>query len=92
MGEALTDGLLVMTLGVYGMIRMSDISTKLHAAIKSVVLGVITIAVAAMLVSDQVGAVRLILLCVPLLITTPVTSHTIDRPRGCTVSACRPPA
>jgi multicomponent Na+:H+ antiporter subunit G len=72
-------GLLVMTLGVYGMIRMPDIYTRLHAASKSVFLGVIAIAVAAMLVGDQSMVTRLVLLSVFLLITTPVSSHVIGR-------------
>ena len=84
MREAISDalivlGLLVMTLGVYGMIRMPDIYTRLHAASKSVFLGVIAIAVAAMLVSNQASVSRLILLCVLLLLTTPVASHVIGR-------------
>ena len=39
-------GLLVMTLGVYGMIKMPDIYTRLHAASKSAFLGVAVIAIA----------------------------------------------
>lgn len=72
-------GLLVMTLGVYGMIRMPDIYTRLHAASKSVFLGVIGIAIASMLVSDQASITRLVLLCAFLLVTTPVASHVIGR-------------
>ncbi|HYH13438.1 MAG TPA: monovalent cation/H(+) antiporter subunit G [Thermomicrobiales bacterium] len=72
-------GLLVMTLGVYGMIRMPDIYTRLHAASKSAFLGVVSLAIAAMLVGDQSAVMRLILLSVLLTLTTPVASHAIGR-------------
>jgi|SRR5690606_26805554 multicomponent Na+:H+ antiporter subunit G len=72
-------GLLVMTLGVYGMIRMPDVYTRLHAASKSAFLGVVSLAVAAMFVGDQASVMRLILLSVLLTITTPVASHAIGR-------------
>lgn len=72
-------GLVFMTLGIYGMIRMPDIYVRLHAASKSVFLGVITLAISSMIVSDQQIIMRLILLSVLLLITTPVSSHAIGR-------------
>lgn len=72
-------GLVVMTIGVYGMIRMPDIYTRLHAASKSAFLGVIGIAVANMLVSDQASITRLVLLSLFLVVTTPVASHVIGR-------------
>lgn len=82
--DSLTDilmvvGLVFMTLGIYGMIQMPDIYTRLHAASKSVVLGVITLAISSMIVADQGIVMRLILLSVLLLITTPVSSHAIGR-------------
>lgn len=72
-------GLLVMTLGVYGMMRMPDIYTRLHAASKVAFLGAGSIAIAAMLVSDQASIMRLVLLCLLLLVTTPMSSHAIGR-------------
>lgn len=72
-------GLVFMTLGIYGMIRMPDIYTRLHAASKSVFLGVISLAVSAMVIGDQAMTMRLILLSVFLLISTPVASHAIGR-------------
>ena len=84
MRELLSDalivlGLLVMTLGVYGMIRMPDIYTRLHAASKSAFLGVVSIAFAAMLVGDSANIMRLALLILMLTITTPMASHAIGR-------------
>ncbi len=72
-------GLVFMTLGIYGMIRMPDIYTRLHAASKSVFLGVIALACSAMIVGDQQLIMRLILLSVLLLVTTPVAAHVIGR-------------
>ena len=72
-------GLLFMTLGIVGMIRMPDIYTKLHAASKSVFLGVISIAFAAMLVGSSAMGMRLVLLSVLVLVTTPVAAHVIGR-------------
>lgn len=72
-------GLVVMTLGVYGMIRMPDVYTRLHAASKSAFLGVVSIAVAAMLVNDGASIMRLVLLCLLLAMTTPIASHAIGR-------------
>lgn len=72
-------GLVVMTLGVYGMIRMPDIYTRLHAASKSAFLGVVSIAIAAMLVGDSASIMRLVLLCLLLALTTPIASHAIGR-------------
>jgi multicomponent Na+:H+ antiporter subunit G len=72
-------GLLVMTLGIYGMIRMPDIYTRLHAASKVAFLGVGSIAIAAMLVSDQASIMRLVLLIVLMLVTTSMSSHAIGR-------------
>ncbi|CAN5744524.1 MAG: monovalent cation/H(+) antiporter subunit G [Chloroflexota bacterium] len=72
-------GLVFMTLGVFGMIRMPDIYTKLHAASKAVFLGVIVLAIAAMFVGSQAMIMRLILLSAMLLVTTPVAAHAIGR-------------
>jgi multicomponent Na+:H+ antiporter subunit G len=72
-------GLLVMTLGIYGMVRMPDVYTRLHAASKVAFLGVGSIAIAAMLVSDQASIMRLVLLIMLMLVTTPMSSHAIGR-------------
>lgn len=71
--------LLVMTLGVYGIFRMPDIYTKLHAASKSVFLGVIVIALSATVVAEQDIVYRVIILAVLVTMTTPIASHVIGR-------------
>lgn len=72
-------GVLVMTLGVMGMLRMPDIYTKLHGASKAVFLGVMVLALSGMVVGGEAMASRLALICLALLITTPVTSHVVGR-------------
>jgi len=72
-------GAIVMTLGVIGMIRLPDVYTKLHGASKSVFLGVMVLAVSGMAVGGEAMFSRLLLICLALLITTPVTSHVVGR-------------
>jgi multicomponent Na+:H+ antiporter subunit G len=70
-------GLVFMTLGVAGLIRMPDVYTKLHAASKAVFLGIIALAVSVSLVGTTAMTLRLILLSVLVLLTTPVSAHAI---------------
>ncbi|MBA2775567.1 MAG: monovalent cation/H(+) antiporter subunit G [Chloroflexia bacterium] len=72
-------GAILMTLGVIGMIRLPDVYTKLHGASKSVFLGVVVLAVSGMAVGGEAIFSRLLLICLALLITTPVTSHVVGR-------------
>jgi multicomponent Na+:H+ antiporter subunit G len=70
-------GVGVMTMGVYGMVRMPDIYTKLHASSKSVFLGAITLMVASVATGEKEIIMRVVLIGVALLITTPIASHVI---------------
>jgi multicomponent Na+:H+ antiporter subunit G len=72
-------GTLVMTLGVYGMIRMPDLYTRTHAASKAVVLGVAVLALAGTVRSSTDMTLKLLLLAGVLLLTTPVAAHAIAR-------------
>jgi multicomponent Na+:H+ antiporter subunit G len=72
-------GTLVMTLGVYGMIKMPDLYTRIHAASKAVVLGVVVLLLAGAVRTEGPIIMRLLLLCAVLLLTTPVASHAIAR-------------
>ena len=72
-------GVAVMTIGVYGVIRMPDIYTRLHAASKSVVLGVLSFVLASVATGDPAIVWRVILIGIVLLLTTPVASHAIGR-------------
>jgi multicomponent Na+:H+ antiporter subunit G len=70
-------GIAVMTLGVYGILRMPDVYTKLHAASKAVFLGAIALAVASFVTGEPAIIFRVILISAILVITTPIASHVI---------------
>ena len=72
-------GVAVMTVGVYGVIRMPDLYTRLHAASKSVFLGVIALALASAVTGQAEIIARVLLISVVLLLTTPVAAHAIAR-------------
>lgn len=72
-------GLAVMTIGVYGLIRMPDIYMRLHAMSKTVFLGVIAFLGASMATRDADVIYRAILIAVALLLTTPVSAHVVAR-------------
>jgi multicomponent Na+:H+ antiporter subunit G len=72
-------GVVVMTLGVIGLIRLPDVYTKLHGASKSVFLGLIALAMSGMAVGGEAMFSRLLLICIALMITTPVASHVVGR-------------
>jgi multicomponent Na+:H+ antiporter subunit G len=84
MGPYLADalvvmGVVIMTLGVIGVIRMPDVYTKMHAASKAVFLGTIGFAMASIVTNDWKIIARVILIAGILMITTPVASHVIAR-------------
>lgn len=72
-------GVGIMTIGLYGVIRMPDLYTKMHAASKSVFLGVISLAAASVATGEAAIITRVALIAVVLLLTTPVASHVIAR-------------
>ena len=72
-------GTFVMTVGVYGIIRMPDVYTRLHAASKAVFLGVISLLLASVVTNDAEIIFRAMLIAVFLILTTPVSAHVIAR-------------
>ncbi len=72
-------GVTIMTIGVYGVIRMPDIYTKLHAASKAVFLGVISLIAASTVTGEREIVMRLVLIALALLLTTPISAHVISR-------------
>ena len=72
-------GVGIMTLGVYGVVRMPDVYTRLHAASKSVFLGVFSLAAASLVTGEPAIVARALLIGVVLLLTTPVSAHAIGR-------------
>lgn len=72
-------GLSVMTIGVYGIFRMPDTYTRLHVASKMVFLGVIPLLLASTVTGDPEVILRVILIGVFLLLTTPVSAQVVGR-------------
>ncbi len=72
-------GLWVMTVGVYGVIRMPDTYTRLHAASKAVFLGVISLCVSSAVTGDPAIIYRAMLIAAFLLVTTPISAFVIAR-------------
>ena len=72
-------GVFVMTVGVYGAIRMPDTYTKLHAMSKAVFLGVVSLCAASSVTGDPAITYRAILIGAFLLVTTPISAFVIAR-------------
>ena len=86
-------GILVMTIGVYGVVRMPDTYTRLHVASKMVFLGAMPLLLASALVGGQDVALRVILIAFFILLTTPVSAHMVGRAaylRGETIKSPEP--
>ena len=72
-------GLFVMTVGVYGVIRMPDTYTRLHAASKAVFLGVISLCASSIVTGNLDIIYRAMLVAAFLLVTTPISAFVIAR-------------
>ena len=72
-------GTFIVTIGVYGIIRMPDTYTRLHAASKAVFLGVITLLIASLATAEPDIILRVILIAFFLLMTTPVSAHVVAK-------------
>ena len=70
-------GILVMTMGVYGVVRMPDTYTRLHVASKMVFLGAMPLLLASALTGGQEVILRVVLIAFFLVLTTPVSAHMI---------------
>jgi multicomponent Na+:H+ antiporter subunit G len=103
LGPWLADGLIllgvgIMTIAVYGVIRMPDLFTKLHAASKAAFLGVVSLCLASIVTGSGEIIARVVLIAILLLLTTPVSSHVIgrgaylERERAATPAAAAEPA
>lgn len=70
-------GVIVMTIGVFGLATMQDVYIKLHAASQAVFLGAIALMVASFATLDSSVILRASLIIAALLITSPVSAHAI---------------
>lgn len=71
-------GLVILTLALWGVLRMPDLYTSLHAASKAAALGLAPILIAAG-IENRTILLRGLLVLGFLLLTTPVSSHAIAR-------------
>jgi len=72
-------GVFVMTVGVYGAIRMPDTYTKLHAMSKAVFLGVVSLCLSSAVTGDPQVIYRVALIAAFLVVTTPISAFVIAR-------------
>jgi monovalent cation/proton antiporter MnhG/PhaG subunit len=70
---------LVMTIGVIGIFRMPNLFMKLHAASKSVFLGVCAILASTFMTNDPGILAKALLIAALLILTTPVAAYEIAR-------------
>lgn len=69
--------LLMLTVALYGVFRMPDIYTRLHAASKTAVFGVAPLLVVLMISGDASFISRALLIGAFVVCTTPVAAHAI---------------
>lgn len=72
-------GLSILTIGVYGIVRLPDVYTQLHASSKAGFLGIAALLAAAAVQGDGAIIARAVLIVALLAITTPVSAHAIAR-------------
>jgi len=72
-------GLAILTIGVFGVLRMPDVYTQLHAASKAGFLGIAALLAAAAVQGDGAIIARAVLIVALLSVTTPVAAHAIGR-------------
>jgi monovalent cation/proton antiporter MnhG/PhaG subunit len=70
-------GLIVTTVGVYGVLRMPDVYSQLHAAGMASGVGVIAIVLASVATRDAATITSAALVIAFLLLTAPISSHAI---------------
>lgn len=72
-------GLAVLTVAVYGVVRLPDVYTQMHAASKAGFLGVTALLASAATGGDGAIIARALLIAALLSVTTPVAAHAIAR-------------
>lgn len=72
-------GVLVLTVGVFGMVRMPDTYLKLQAAGKIVFFGMLPLLVAAAATGEAAMISRATLIAALLLLSTPIATHAVTK-------------
>ena len=83
-------GVFIMTVGVYGAIRMPDTFTKLHAMSKAVFLGVVSLCASSAVTGDPQVIFRVALISAFLIVTTPISAFVVSLPRDVRVACTIP--
>ena len=78
-GVLIIFGLSLLSLSVYGMVKMPDVYTRIHAASKAAFLGIMPFLLAAMLTGNPAMITRALLIALFLLLTTPISAHIIGQ-------------
>jgi monovalent cation/proton antiporter MnhG/PhaG subunit len=72
-------GLVVLTLSVYGVLRLPDVTTRIHAAGTAGVMGVVPVLLAAAVGIDAAAVLKALLVGSFLVLTSPIVAHEIGR-------------
>ncbi len=72
-------GLVLLTIGVYGVVRLPDVYTQLHAASKAGFLGIAALLASAAIEGDGAIIARALVISALLAVTTPVAAHAVAR-------------
>ena len=72
-------GLVILTIAVYGVVRLPDVYTQLHAASKAGFLGITLLLASACLEGEEGIIARAVLIIALLAVTTPVAAHAVVR-------------
>ena len=78
-GVLIIFGLSLLSLSVYGMVKMPDVYTRIHAASKAAFLGIMPFLLAAGLDGQPAMITRALLIALFLLLTTPISAHIIGQ-------------
>ena len=72
-------GVAILTIGVYGVVRMPDVYTQLHAASKAGFVGIAALLAGVALQGGGATVGRAVLIVGLLAFTTPVAAHAVAR-------------
>ncbi|HEY8599185.1 MAG TPA: monovalent cation/H(+) antiporter subunit G [Thermomicrobiales bacterium] len=78
-GVLIVVGLFILSVSVYGMLKMPDIYTSIHAASKAAFLGIMPFLISAMLNGNPAVITRALLIAAFLILTTPISAHIIGQ-------------
>jgi multicomponent Na+:H+ antiporter subunit G len=72
-------GLFVLTLSVYGILRLPDVRLRIHSAGNAPLFGTLPLLIAAVLGSDAAALPKAVLIGAFVIVTGPIVAHEIGR-------------